>query len=91
MDKVHSIVRKTYDRGPTDEMEDLNVNAAIWGILMNTTLQAVHLGQDYDQNLRFIKNHFWSSLLKLFKENEKLIKNQTEIIGVHMERDKLAV
>ena len=30
MDKVHSTVRKTYDRGPTDEMEDLNVNAAIW-------------------------------------------------------------
>ena len=30
MDKVHSIVRKTYDRGRPDEMEDLNVNAAIW-------------------------------------------------------------
>ena len=30
MDNAHSIVRKTYDRGPTDEMEDLNVNAAIW-------------------------------------------------------------
>ena len=29
MDKAYSIVRKTYDRGPTDEMEDLNVNAAI--------------------------------------------------------------
>ena len=68
---------------PTDEMEDLNVNAAVWGMLMNTTLQtAVHLGQVYDQNLRFVKNHFWSSLQKLFKETEKLIKNQTEIIGV---------
>ena len=72
MDKVHSIVRKTYDRGPTDEMEDLN--AAIWGMFMNTTLQAaVHLDQDYDQNLRFVKNHFWSSVKKLFKETEKLI------------------
>ena len=29
-DKVYSIERKTYDRGPTDEMEDLNVNAAVW-------------------------------------------------------------
>ena len=30
MDKVYSIVRKTCDRKPTDEMEDLDVNAAIW-------------------------------------------------------------
>ena len=44
-------MRKTYDRGPKDEMEDLDVNAAIWRMSMNTTLQAaVHLGQDYDQN-----------------------------------------
>ena len=28
MDKVYSIVTKTYDRGPKDEMEDLDVNAA---------------------------------------------------------------
>ena len=83
MDKVYSVERKTHDRGSKDEMEDLNVNAAIGRMFMNTTLQAaVHLGQDYDQNLRFVKNHFWSSLKKLFKETEKLIKNQTEIIGV---------
>ena len=31
MDKVYSIVRrKTYDRGPSGEMEDLHVTAAIW-------------------------------------------------------------
>ena len=33
MDKVCSIVRKTYDRGPTDEMEDLNhrrTHPTIW-------------------------------------------------------------
>ena len=69
MDKVFIIVRKTSDSGPTDEMEDLNVNAAIWSRFMNTTLQAtVHLGQDYGQNLRFVKNYFCSSLKKLFKE-----------------------
>ena len=82
MDKVYSIVRKTYDRKPTDEMEDLDVNAAIWGMFMNTTLQAVHLGQNHDQNLRSVKNHCWSSLKKLFTETEKLIKDQTEINGV---------
>ena len=30
MDKVYSIVRRTYDQGPVDEVEDLNVNATIW-------------------------------------------------------------
>ena len=60
IDKVCSIVTKTYDRGPADEMEDLNVNAAaIWRMFMNTTLQeTVHLGQDYDQNSPSVKNHF---------------------------------
>ena len=52
---------------------------------MNTTLQAtVHLGQDYDQNLRFFKNHFWSSSKKLFRETEKLIKSRKEITRVSM-------
>ena len=85
MEIVYSIVRKTYDPGPTDEMDDLNVNAAIWEMFTNTTLQAaVHLGQDFEHNLRFIKNHFWNSLRQLFKETERLIKNQTEINGVSM-------
>ena len=54
-------------------------------MFMNTTLQAaVHLGQDCEQNLRSDKNHFWSSLKKLFKETEKLIKNKTDVIGVSM-------
>ena len=62
-------------------MEDLDVKAAIWGVCLITTPQAaVHLGQDFDQNLRFAENHFWSSLKKLFKETEKMIKNQTEIM-----------
>ena len=71
MDKVYSTVRKTHDRGLMDEMEGLDVNAAILGLFMNTTLQApVHLGQDYDQILRFVKNHVWSSLKKYSKKLE---------------------
>ena len=43
------------------------MNAAIWNIFLNTTLQApVHLGQDYEVNLQFVKNHLY----------------QIEIIGV---------
>ena len=70
MDKVYSIVRKTYDRKPTDEMEDFDVNAAIWRMFMKTTLQAaVHLGQDYDQNLRFVKNHFLEFFEEIIQRN----------------------
>ena len=77
MDKVDSIMRNTYDRGPTDKMEDLNVNAVIWRMFMNTTFQAaVHLGQDNDQNLRFVKNHFLSSLKNIFKETGPIDQEQ---------------
>ena len=82
------------------EMKDLKLNAAIWRMFMNTTLQAaVHLGQNYDQNLRFVKNHFWSSLKKLFKETENFDQEPERdhwctndwLRRAHMERDKLAV
>ena len=54
-------------------MEDLDVNAAIWGIFLNTTLQApVHLGQDYEVNLRFVKNHLWKSLVGTVKSMKLL-------------------
>ena len=50
-------------------MEDLHVNLAIWGMLMNTTLRAaVHLGKNYDMNLHYAKNHIWDSLGHLFGE-----------------------
>ena len=45
--KVFSIVRHRYGRSATDQMKDLDVNTAIWGIFMSVTLQvAVHLGND---------------------------------------------
>ena len=51
MEAVFSIVRKIYEREPDDPMDDLDVNMAIWGIFLNTTLQAaVHLGQDCEAN-----------------------------------------
>ena len=52
------MVRKIDGRQPGDPMKDLNVNVAIWGMFMNTTLRAaVHLGKDHDVNLRFTKNY----------------------------------
>ena len=53
-----------------DPMDDLDVNMAICCIFLNTTLHAaVHLRQDFEANLRFVKNHLWTS-------------EQKEIIGV---------
>ena len=50
---------------------------------MNTILQAaVHLGGDYMEILRFIKNESLRSVKQLFQVTEKLIKNQTEISGL---------
>ena len=57
---------------------------AIWGILLNSTLRAaVHLGQDYEANLRYVKNHLWNSVGQLFNETGKLISEQKEISGVN--------
>ena len=82
-DAVFSIARKICEREPLDPMEDLDVNMAIWGIFLNTTLQAaVHFGQDYEVNLRFVKNHLWNSVEQLFNETGRLIRDQTEITGV---------
>ena len=61
MEAVFSIVSGIYGREPDDPMDDLDVNMAIGGVFLNTTLQAaVHLGKDYDANLRFVKSHLWN-------------------------------
>ena len=83
MEKVYSIVRKVYGRSPTGDLNDLDVNNAVWGIFMNVTLQAaVHLGRDNMENLRFTKNQLLKSVQQLFQVTEKLIMDQTEIGGL---------
>ena len=58
---VFSIVREIYGREHDDLMDDLDVNMAIWGIFMNATLRAaVHLGQDCEANLQYVKNHLFT-------------------------------
>ena len=42
----------------------------------------VRLGQDYEVNSRFVKNHLWKSLEQIFNESSRLIRDQTEIIGI---------
>ena len=80
MNKVHSIVQKMYGRSSTDELNDLDVNTAVWGIFMNVTLEAaVHLDQDHMENLRFTKKQLLKSVKEFFQMTEKLIKDHKEM------------
>ena len=84
MEAVLSIVRGIYGREHDDPMDSLDVNMATWRVFLNTTLRAaVHLGQDYEASLRYVKNHLWNSVGQLFNETGKLISEQTEITGVN--------
>ena len=74
---VFSIVRRMYGREHDDLMDDLDENVAIWSKFLNATLRAaVHLGQDNDANLRYVKNNIWNSVGQLFHETGKLITEQ---------------
>ena len=48
----------------------------------HSSTAVLHLGQDHDANLRYVKNHFWNSVGLLLHETGKLIGTQTEITGV---------
>ena len=65
-------------------MNDLDVNIAIWGIFLNATLrEAIHPGQDYEVNSRYVKNNLRNSVGQFFNETGKLIGEQTEITCVN--------
>ena len=75
-----SIVGEIYGRVHDDPMDDLDVDMAIW---VTTLHAAVHLGQDYDENLRYVMDHFWNSVGPLFNDSGKLISESKDITGVN--------
>ena len=82
-ERLLDLKKENYDRKPTDDLGDLDVNTAMWCILMSVTLQAaVHLGQDYLQNLRSIRINFRSLWINFFRTTENLIKKQTKTSGL---------
>ena len=81
--KVLSNVRQRYGLKPGDNMEDLDVNTIIWGMFMSVTLQAaVHLGNEYAENLHSMNNQPKRTLKQFFNATEKLIRDQKEISGI---------
>ena len=54
-------------------------------MFMNTTLRAaVHLGKDYDVNLRSVQSSSWRTTGQLFGDTAKLISGQTETTGISL-------
>ena len=82
MEKVFSIIRKTYDRKPTDDLKDLDVNA-FWKILCLSHLRLQFIfDKIIHRNLRSIKNQPFKSVKQLFRRTEKLTKDQVEITSL---------
>ena len=68
-------------------MKDLDVNLALWGMFLNTTLRAaVHLGKDYDMNLRFVEELSLENSGTAFQRNRKAGQwsGQTETAGMSL-------
>ena len=71
------------NRKPEDKMEDHDVNTLILGMLLTVTLQAaVHLGNDYLENLHSSKNQPQRTVKPLFDVTKMLIRDQKEIQGI---------
>ena len=67
MDAAFSIDRKIYERDPDDPWMTRTRVWLFWGIFLNATLRAaVHLGQDHEANLRYVKDNLWNSVGQLF-------------------------
>ena len=83
MEKFFSILRPRYGLGPMDQVENLDVNTAVWWKFLSAAQKAaVHLGTDFTENLRSTRNQPKKSLRQLFQLTQKLITDQTEITGI---------
>ena len=83
IEKVFSNVRQKVSRFEVDEMLDIDVNAMIWEIFMSATMKtAVHLGEDYQDNLRTTKNTDFEKVKTSFDISQKLILSQQEEIDI---------
>ena len=78
LEKVYSILRQKLGRKSGDVLNDFETNSLMWGMFMTATLDtAVHLGEDYLENLHFTKNQPQRTIRQLFDvTKKKLITDQ---------------
>ena len=76
--KVFANVRPKMNRPEDDQMAlDQKVNVLIWVLFMSPTMKAaIHLGENYNENLFTYKNTNFKALKTLFDITQKLILNQ---------------
>ena len=90
IEKVNSNWRQKVGRTPEDKMEDLGVNTLMWGMFMTVILQAaVHLGNDYLENLRSTNNQPQRTVKQLIVRCDKEVGQGSERNPRHI-RDRLA-
>ena len=74
LEKVFSNVREKLGRQLGDDVSVINVNTMSWEILMSATVKAaVHIGQNYQENVRTTKNTDFDKVEQLFDICHKLI------------------
>ena len=79
MRKVYSNVRQKLGRRPEDDMLEIDVNMTIWEIFMSATMKAaVHLGQNYQDNVRTTENTDLEKITQLFVISQDSIKHQSQ-------------
>ena len=82
LEKIFPNLRQNIGRKQGDDMLDTNGNSLIWRILMSATMNAaVHLGRNYEDNLRPIKNTKGKKVRQLFDVTQTLIEQQEEGIS----------
>ena len=78
IEKLFANVRQKLNRPEGDQIVlDQKVHVWKWGSFMSTTMKAaIHLGEDYNENLVTCRNTNFNALKTLFDIRQKLIMNQ---------------
>ena len=80
LDKIYSNLGQKIGRTSRDDMNDLDSNSLVRRMFMTATLDAaVHLGQDYLENVNSTKNQTQRTIRQLFDVTQKLITDRKEI------------
>ena len=77
--KVYSNVRQTLGRQPRDDVLEIDVYTMIWRIFLSATLKAaVHLGQDYQENLHTTVKTDFEKVKRLFDISQTSTLDQSQ-------------
>ena len=72
LNRVNDRVRKILDHFSKDAMQEIDKRSMIWSMFMSSTLQAsVFMGENYSDNLHFIKNSKDLIMKQMFDTYEK--------------------